>query len=49
MLRENSQTRQALWRAVGKAEDDGLLAQVKDDNAANGVSECPAGMCVLAS
>ena len=49
MLRENSQTRRALWRAVGKAEDDGLLAQVKDDNAAKGVPERPAGMRALVS
>ena len=31
-----------------KAEDAGLLAQVKDDNAAKGVLERPAGMCALA-
>ena len=30
-----------------KAEDAGLLAQVKDDNAAKGVPERPAGMRAL--
>ena len=39
MLRENSKTRRALWRVDGKAEDVGLPAQVKDDNAASGVPE----------
>ena len=45
MLRENSKTRRALWRVDGKAEDAGLPAQVKDDNAASGVPERPTGMC----
>ena len=47
MLRENSKTRRALRRVFRKAEDAGLLAQVKDDNAAKGVPERPAGMCAL--
>ena len=42
-------TRRAFWRVVRKAEDAGLPAQVKDDNAANGGPERPAGMCVLVS
>ena len=49
MLRENSKTRRALWRVDGKAEDAGLPAQVKDDNAASGVPERPMGMCPLVS
>ena len=49
MLRENSKTRRTLWRVNGKAEDAGLLAQVKDDNAASGVPERPSGMCPLVS
>ena len=47
MLRENPKTRRALWRVDGKAEDAGLPAQVKDDNAAKDVLERPAGMCAL--
>ena len=49
MLRENPKTRRALWRVDGKAEDAGLPAQVKDDNAASGVPEHPTGMCPLVS
>lgn len=49
MLRENSKTRRALWRVDGKAEDVGLPAQVKDDNAVSGVPERPTGMCPLVS
>lgn len=49
MLRENSKTRRALWRVDGKAEDVGLPAQVKDDNAAGGMPERPTGMCPLVS
>ena len=49
MLRENPKTRRALWRVDGKAEDVGLPAQVKDDNAASGVPERPTGMCPLVS
>ena len=44
MLRENSQTRRVFWRVDGKAEDAGLLLQVKDDNAASGVPQRPTGM-----
>ena len=40
-------TRRAFWRVVRKAEDAGLLAQAKDDNAANGGPERPAGMRAL--
>ena len=47
MLRENSETRRALRRVFRKAEDAGLLAQVKDDNAAKGGPERPAGMRAL--
>ena len=47
MLRENSKTRRALRRVFRKAEDAGLLAQVKDDNAAKGGLVRPAGMCAL--
>ena len=47
MLRENSKTRRTFWRVDGKAEDAGLPPQVKDDNAASGVSERPPGMCAL--
>ena len=47
MLRENSKTRRALWRVDGKAEDAGLLAQVKDDNAAGGVPAAPASARAL--
>ena len=47
MLRENSKTRRALRRVFRKAEDAGLLAQVKDDNAAKGRLVRPAGMCAL--
>ena len=47
MLRENSKTRRAFRRGFRKAEDAGLLAQVKDDNAAKGVPERPAGMRAL--
>ena len=49
MLRENSKTCRALWRVDGKAEDVGLPAQVKDDNATSGVPERPTGMCPLVS
>ena len=49
MLRENSKTRRTFWRVDGKAEDAGLPPQVKDDNAASGVSERPTGMCPLVS
>lgn len=49
MLRENAKTRRALWRVDGKAEDVGLPAQVKGDNAASGVPERPTGMCPLVS
>lgn len=49
MLRENSKTRRAFWRVDGKAEDVGLPAQVKDDNAVSGVPERPTGMCPLVS
>ena len=49
MLRENSKTRRAFWHVFRKAEDAGLLTQVKDNNAAKGGSERPAGMCVLVS
>ncbi len=47
MLRENSKTRRALRRVFCKAEGAGLLAQVKDDNAAKGGPVRPAGMCAL--
>ena len=47
MLRENSKTRRALRRVFRKAEDAGLLAQVKDDNAAKGGPVRPVGMCAL--
>ena len=47
ILRENSKTRRASRRVIGKAEDAGLLSQVKDDNAANGVLGRPAGICAL--
>ena len=47
MFRENSETRRALRRVFRKAEDAGLLAQVKDDNAAKGGPERPAGMRTL--
>lgn len=47
MLRENSKTRRALRRVFRKAEGAGLLAQVKDDNAAKGGLVRPAGMCAL--
>ena len=47
MLRENSQIRRAFWRVFRKAEDAGIPAYVKDDNAAKDVSERPAGMCAL--
>ncbi len=47
MLRENSQTRRALRRVFRKAEDADILAYVKDDNAAKGGSERPAGMCAF--
>ena len=47
ILRENSKTRRAFRRGFRKAEDAGLLAQVKDDNAAKGVPERPAGMRAL--
>ncbi len=47
MLRENSKTRRALRRVFCKAEGAGLLAQVKDDNAAKGGPVHPAGMCAL--
>ena len=47
ILRENSKTRRASRRVIGKAEDAGLLAQVKDDNTANGVPGRPAGICAL--
>ena len=47
MLRENSKTRRALRRVFRKAEDAGLLAQVKDDTAAKGGSVRPAGMRAL--
>ena len=49
MLRENSKTRRTLWRVNGKAEDAGLLPQVKDDNAASSMPERPSGMCPLVS
>ena len=39
--------RRAFRRGFRKAEDAGLLAQVKDDNAAKGVPERPAGMRAL--
>ena len=47
MLRENSKTRRALRHVFRKAEGAGLLAQVKDDNAAKGVPVRSAGMCTL--
>ena len=47
MLRENSQTRRALWRVFRKAEDAGRLTPVKDDNAAKGGPVRPAGMRAL--
>ncbi len=47
ILRENSKTRRALRRVLRKTEDAGLLAQVKDDNAAKGGPGRPAGMCAL--
>ena len=47
ILRENSKTRRALRRVFRKAEGAGLLAQVKDDNAAKGGPVRPAGMCAL--
>ena len=47
ILRENSKTRRALRRAFRKAEDAGIPAYVKDDNAAKGVPERPAGMRAL--
>ena len=47
MLRENSKTRRALRRVFRKAEGTGLLAQVKDDNAAKGGPVRPAGMCTI--
>ena len=47
MLRENSKTRRALRHVFRKAEGAGLLAQVKDDNAAKGGPVRPAGMCAL--
>ena len=44
ILRENSKIRRALRHVFRKAEDAGLLAQVKDDNAAKSGSVGPAGM-----
>ena len=36
-----------VWSVVGKAEDAGLLAQAKDDNAADDVPDRPASACAL--
>ena len=47
MLRENSQIRRAFWRVFRKAEDAGIPAYVKDDNAAKGGPVRSAGMCTL--
>ena len=47
MLRENSKTRRALRRVFRKAEDAGIPAYGKDDNAAKGVPVRSAGMCTL--
>ncbi len=47
ILWENLKTRRALRRAFRKAEDAGIPAYVKDDNAAKGVPVCPAGICAL--
>ena len=47
MLRENSKTRRALRRVFRKAEDAGIPAYVKDDNAAKSGTVRPAGMCAL--
>ena len=47
ILRENSKTRRASRRVIGKAEDAGLLAQVKDDNAADGGPVRPASVRAL--
>ena len=49
MLRENSETRRALRRVFRKAEDAGIPACVKDDNAAKGEPVRPAGMRALVS
>ena len=47
ILRENSKTRRALRRVFRKAEDAGIPAYVKDDNAAKDVLVRPAGICAL--
>ena len=47
ILPENSKTRRALRRVFRKAEDAGIPAYGKDDNAAKGVPVCPAGICAL--
>ena len=48
ILRENSKTRRALRRVFRKAEDAGIPAYGKDDNAAKDVLVRPAGICALA-
>ena len=49
MLRENSKTRRALRRVFRKAEEAGIPAYAKDDNAAKGGPVRPAGMRALVS
>ena len=49
MLRENSKTRRALRRVFRKAEDAGIPAYVKDDNAADGVPGRSASAYALVS
>ena len=49
ILRENSKTRRAFRRGFRKAEDAGIPAYVKDDNAADGVPGRSASAYALVS